>query len=170
AYHVRGQADPFTELFNQPHPNESCENRESAAVTPQVFTLLNSDMITDRSIALACRLAESKTSLTERVDAAFRLVLGRSASKQERERLSRYVNDMRQHHSQHAPSPPQYPVAITRSLVEEFSGEPFEYVEILPVFENYEPDLKPAEVSAETRALADLCLLLLNSNEFIYVD
>ncbi|MFI4873860.1 MAG: PSD1 and planctomycete cytochrome C domain-containing protein, partial [Blastopirellula sp. JB062] len=40
AYHVRGQADPFTELFNQPNPNESCESRESAAVTPQVFTLL----------------------------------------------------------------------------------------------------------------------------------
>ena len=60
AYHVRGQADPFTELFNQPNPNESCELRESAAVTPQVFTLLNSDLMTDRSIALALRL-ESET-------------------------------------------------------------------------------------------------------------
>jgi hypothetical protein len=29
--------------------------------------------------------------------------------------------------------------------------------------------LKPWDVSAETRALADICLVLLNSNEFIYV-
>ena len=63
----------------------------------------------------------------------------------------------------------KYPTRITRSLVEEFSGKDFEYDEILPVFENYVPDKKPADVSAETRALADLCLLLFNSNEFIYV-
>jgi acetyl-CoA acetyltransferase len=29
--------------------------------------------------------------------------------------------------------------------------------------------LKPDDVDAETRALADLCLLLFNSNEFAYV-
>ena len=55
AYHVRGQADTFTELFNQPNPNESCEVRESTAVTPQVFTLFNSDQMTDRSVAVSVR-------------------------------------------------------------------------------------------------------------------
>ena len=52
---------------------------------------------------------------------------------------------------------------------EEFSGKPFEYKEILPVFENYLSDKKASDVSAETRALADLCLMLFNSNEFMYV-
>ena len=46
----------------------------------------------------------------------------------------------------------------------------FEYQEILPVFENYIADKKAADVSAETRALADVCLLLLNANELIYVN
>ena len=31
------------------------------------------------------------------------------------------------------------------------------------------PDLQPADVDARTRALADVCLVLLNSNEFAYV-
>lgn len=53
--------------------------------------------------------------------------------------------------------------------MEEFSGETFEYQEILPIFEDYTPDTKAADVSAETRALADLCLALFNSNEFVYV-
>lgn len=170
AYQVRGQADPFTELFNQPNPNDSCEMRESSAVTPQVFTLLNSDTMIDRSIALALRLEGTTGDLTDQIDLAFRLVLGRHASMKEVERLSKYVADMQDYHASRAPQLATYPKEITRSLVEEFSGEVFEYTEILPTFENYEQDTKPADVSARTRALADLCLLLLNSNEFMYVE
>ena len=170
AYHVRGQADPFTELFNQPNPNESCEVRESAAVTPQVFTLLNSDLIVDRSIALALRLEQDADTLPEQIDRAFRLVLGRHASKQESQWMSEYVNDMQAYHEGVTPERPEYPEQITRSLVEEFSGEPFEYTEILPGFANYQPDTKPSDVSPRQRAIADMCLLLLNSNEFMYID
>ena len=53
--------------------------------------------------------------------------------------------------------------------MEELTGQPFEYEEILPVFENYQPDKKPADVDPDTRALADLCLLLFNANEYLYV-
>ena len=53
AYRVRGLADPFLEIFNQPNPNDSCEARNTAAVSPQAFTLLNSDFMTDRSLAFA---------------------------------------------------------------------------------------------------------------------
>jgi hypothetical protein len=65
---------------------------------------------------------------------------------------------------------PVYPTEITRSLVEEISGLPFEYCEILPKFSNYEADLKVKELSLEGRALADVCLLLMNTNEFLFVD
>ncbi|WP_235990724.1 PSD1 and planctomycete cytochrome C domain-containing protein [Bremerella alba] len=170
AYHVRGQADPFTELFNQPNPNDSCELRETAAVTPQVFTLLNSDTMIDRSLAMALRLEAFAEKIPSQIDSAFRLVLGRHATKKELDRLSRYIVDMQSYHASKTPQPATYPAEITRSLVEEFSGEVFEYTEILPVFENYKQDTKPADVSPQTRALADLCLLLLNSNEFMYVD
>lgn len=170
AYCVRGQADPFTELFNQPNPNESCELRESASVTPQVFTLLNSDVITDRSIAMARRLEHEAEQLHDQIDAAIRLVFGRHATAAERESLTAYVGEMVAYHALSSPKKPEYPQEITRSLVEEFSGEPFEYREILPVFENYQPDIKAADVAATTRALADMCLLLLNTNEFMYVE
>ena len=67
------------------------------------------------------------------------------------------------------PEPVVYPTHVVRSLVEEFTGDAFEFEEILPVFEDYVPDAKPADVTPETRALADLALLLFNSNEFVYV-
>jgi len=170
AYHVRGQADPFTELFNQPNPNESCEVRESTAVTPQVFTLFNSDQMTDRSIAFAVRLQQEASHSGSQIQHAFEFVFGRNATSNEVERLTKYFNDMVGYHRRTSAKPVTYPTEITRSLVEEFSGRVFEYQEILPVFENYIPDRKSADVAPETRALADVCLLLLNANEFMYVN
>ncbi len=169
AYRVRGQADPLLELFNQPNPNDSCEIRDSAAVTPQAFTLLNSDAMSDRAIAFALRVEKEMDSLHLQVKRVVQRAYGRVPDKVEWERLKQYVLKMRTYHAGHPPEPVEYPTRITRSLVEEFSGKPFEYEEILPVYENYVPDRKPADVSVNTRALADLCLLLFNSNEYVYV-
>lgn len=170
AYQVRGQADPFTELFNQPNPNESCELRETAAVTPQVFALLNSDLITDRSIAMAERLKSQNGNIEAQIKSAFEIILLRTPTEDETKRLTDYVVDMTEYHQTAKPTEVEYPTTITRSLVEEFSGETFEYEEILPVFENYVADTKPYSVSPETRALADMTLLLFNTNEFMYVE
>lgn len=180
-YRVRGQADPFLEILNLPNPNESCELRDSAAVVPQAFTLLNSDTMTDRSIAFAMRLQREERTGDDVGDAssgskndwligrAIRLAFGRSATQEEVTGLSNYLTEMQQYHRQHQPEPKDYPTQVVRSLVEEFTGEPFEFVEKLNVFEDYVPDPKPWTVDADTRALADVCLLLLNSNEFLYV-
>ena len=170
AYHVRGQADPFTEIFNQPNPNESCERRESAAVTPQVFTLLNSDVMTDRSIAFAMRIQRDAATPELQIQHAFQLALNRDASPEEIARLTDYFEKMTAYHSDTEPAPTTYPTEIVRSLVEEFSGKPFEYREILPVFEDYVADVKAVDVTPQTRAMADVCLLLLNTNEFIYLN
>ncbi len=169
AYRVRGMADPFLELFNQPNPNDSCEMRDSAAVTPQAFTLLNSDMITDRSIAMAERLESEASELDAQIESAFQHVLGRKPDGIELKRLKDYAAEMVAYHQTAKPERPEYPTTITRSLVEEFSGDTFEYEEILPYFESYQPDTKPADVDAETRALADVCILLFNSNEFVFI-
>ena len=169
AYRIRGQADPFLEIFNQPNPNESCELRDSAAVTPQAFTLLNSDMVTDRSIAMALRLEKETTKPTQQIDIAFRHILGRAATATELDRLNRYVTEMTDYHVRTPVRAVAYPKEITRSLVEEFSGKSFQYREILPIFESYQPDPKPGDVSARTRALADMCLILFNSNEFMFL-
>ena len=168
-YRVRGQSDPFLEVLNKPNPNDSCEVRDTAAVSPQAFTLFNSDLTADRSIALALRVQAEAKDLPAQIERAFLLALGRKPSKAEQERLTAYVKEMAIYHAKQTPKPVVYPTQITRSLVEEFTGKEFEYEEILPVFENYVADTKPDSVSPDTRGLADLCLLLLNTNEFIYV-
>lgn len=169
AYRIRGQADPFLEVMNQPNPNDSCELRDSAAVSPQAFTLLNSDVMTDRSIGLALRLEGEAKNLKKQIDLAFNLTVGHSPSAEQLKSMVKYVRSMREYHAETTPEPTTYPTKVVRSLVEEFSGDIFEYDEWLPVFENYVPDPKPSTVSANTRALADMCLLLFNSNEFVYV-
>jgi hypothetical protein len=76
---------------------------------------------------------------------------------------------MKKHHLEHEPEKSKYPTSVTRSLVEEATGLPFEYEEILPAFEDYQADQKAHEIAPQTRALADLCLILFNCNEFMYV-
>ncbi|MGI9243990.1 MAG: DUF1553 domain-containing protein, partial [Verrucomicrobiales bacterium] len=169
AYRVRGQADPFLELFNQPNPNDSCETRDAAAVTPQAFSLLNSDTVTDRSIAFALRVQREAESKADQIARLFHLAFSRQPTDAERSRLIAYLEDMEAYHEKTPAPQVTYPTKITRSLVEEFSGQPFEYEEILPAFENYSADKKASDTSPQTRALADVCVLLFNSNEFIYV-
>jgi len=170
SYRVRGQADPFLEIMNLPNPNESCELSNSAAVTPQAFTLLNSDVMTDRSLAFALRVQKERPRQTEQwVRRAVQLAYGRVPTAKEQRALHGYLEQMQEYHKTHTPQPVEYPQQVTRSLVEEFTGEPFEFIEKLNVYDDYVPDAKPWTVDADTRALADLCLLLLNSNEFIYV-
>lgn len=168
-YRVRGLANPFLEIFNQPNPNDSCEERDSAAVSPQVFSLLNSDLVTDRSIAFALRLEQFSPEKDDQIAKAVQLVYSREPNRNELNFLSDYVSKMEKYHSETKPEKRIYPTSITRELVEEFSGRPFQYEEILPVYEDYVPDTQAHEVSPGTRALADLCLLLFNSNEFIYL-
>ena len=169
AYRVRGLADPLMEVFNQPSPNDSCERRDSSSVSPQALTMMNSSYLTNRSIAFALRLEREARSAEERIERAYRLAFSRSPAPEMAKELSAYLAEMEDHHRSLAPRPVEFPTRITRSLVEEFTGDPFEYEEWLPVYEDYEPDARPWEVSPETRALADLCLLLINSNEFAYV-
>ena len=80
AYRVRGQADPFLEVFNQPNPNDSCDLRDSASVSPQAFTMMNSDLITDRAIAFALRVQKETQTPEAQINRSFQLALGRSPS------------------------------------------------------------------------------------------
>jgi hypothetical protein len=178
-YRVRGQADPFLEIMNLPNPNESCELRDSASVTPQAFTLMNSDVMTDRSIAFALRIEKERDQNNGKLfpddnDAhlirrAVQITYGRVPTPKELASLHDYLKEMQSYHKEHEPEKVDYPIQVVRSLVEEFTGEPFEFIEKLNVYEDYIPDAKPWTVDANTRALADVCLLLLNSNEFLFV-
>ena len=169
SYKVRGQPNPFLETFNQPNPNDSCENRVTTSATPQSFTLMNSQTMSDRSIAMALRIEKEAETLELQVKRAVQLTFGRVPKKNESEKLQKYVSQMQNYHELNQPIKKDYPVTIVRSLVEEFSGKPFEYEEILPNYEDYTADKKASDVSSKTRALADMCLLLFNANEFMYI-
>jgi hypothetical protein len=58
---------------------------------------------------------------------------------------------------------------VVREAIDENTGKPFQFTEKLFAYGDYVPDLSPSDVDARTRALADICLVVINSNEFIYV-
>ena len=169
AYRTRGLRDPLMEVFNKPSSAESCEARDVAAVTPQVFALMNSSGATQRSIAMALRLRKEQKNARQQLAAAIRLTYGRHPKRGEIDALDEHYRKMIQYHKDVKPDRVAYPTEIRRSLVEEFSGDPFEYTESLAHYANYIYDKTGADTEASTRALADICLLLINSNEFIYV-
>ena len=168
-YRMRMQMSPLFEVFNQPSYDLSCERRDSSTVTPQVFTLMNSSNSVDRSIAMALRLKQERGSVEDRIDRAFELALGRPASDAERDKMAAHVREMTTHHKRHPPEAIHPPSYLDRTVVEEMSGLALQYKEPLDVYDDYVPHKKPWDVGPEVRALADLCLALMNSNEFIYV-
>ncbi len=169
ARRVRGLPDPMLEVFNKPNSDDSCEFRDAPSVTPQVFTLLNSEVMTLRSIALALRLESEASTTADRISRGYELTFNRLPSATELDTLTKHYEKMVAYHQQHHPDPVTYPTEITRSLVEEFTGDPFDYQEMLNAYRDFTPDTQPSEVSPETRALADIALLLFNTNEFLFV-
>lgn len=175
ALRLRGQRDPFQEVFNAPAPDLSCEAREASTVTPQVFAMFNSEASFDRSLALANRLIkeslndQSKYRQAVVIERAFQLVYGRAVSAAEKEACIAHWQAMTRRHEGLKFERPNYPREVTRDAVEENTGEKFTFTEPLEVYADFVPDLKPCDVSAEVRGLAEVCLVLLNSNEFAYV-
>jgi hypothetical protein len=65
---------------------------------------------------------------------------------------------------------PKRPREVLREAVEENSGEKFTFTEVLESAADFIPDLHPADVGPEVRGLMEVCLVLFNANEFLYVD
>ena len=77
---------------------------------------------------------------------------------------------MIERHSKIRITRPEWPKELIREAVEENTGEKFTFSERLESMKDFVPDLHPADVSAEIRGLMEVCLVLFNTNEFIYVD
>ena len=167
ALKIRGVRDPFLEVFNEPSPDFSCEAREVSTVTPQVFSLFNGQASYDRALALANRvLKENPADVIARV---FQLTYGRAASADEKAACGSHWKEMRKKQAGVVTATPKPPLSVKRDAVEENTGEKFSFHEKLPGYADFTPDLQPSEVDANTRALADVCLVLMNSNEFSYL-
>lgn len=166
---LRGLGIPFMEVFNQPNSDSSCERREASTVTPQVFSLFNSQQSYDRAVAFAIRLQCETHSREQAIDRAFQLAFSRSPAASERDACLNHWNEMFQRHRNLDAASSDFPAKVVRDAVEENTGERFSFLEVLDSQQDFIADLKLADVDLETRALADICLVIFNTNEFIFI-
>lgn len=171
AERIRGLRDPFLEAFNQPGPDKSCELRETSTVAPQALTLINSQEVLDRAIAFAERLVqEDLPSEKATVRRAFRLALGRDPNDQELNVCLAHWRRASEEEAAKSYQPTEFPDKLTRTVMAEKTGQPYSFVEFMPAYKSYKPDLGPADVDAGTRGLAHVLRVLLNTNEYSYLD
>ena len=167
-FQQRSLVDPLIEPFDPAGMEMSCERRDASIVPTQAFTLMNSRFIHDTALAFAARLEREVYSDESRIKRAFELAWNRPPSKDEITTSLDHLRQMTEHHRRHAVPEPKAPEIPVHRITSELTGESFEVEAILePV--DYEPNLHPSQVSPETRALADIALVLLNSNQFVYV-
>jgi mono/diheme cytochrome c family protein len=170
ALKLRGLRDPFLEVFNQPGPDSPCELRESSTVTPQAFALMNGESTRARALAFALRLLRETNSNDEAIERAFRLAFGRAPTDAERAACLKHWAVMTERHKSLTLKKPERPSTVERVAVEENTGETFTFTEVLDSAADFVPDAHPADASPECRGLMEVCLVLLNANEFAYVD
>jgi hypothetical protein len=166
-HRLRGLPDPRMEVFNQPGADFSCERREQSVVAPQAFTLFNGADTHARALALAAKSARAADDV-EAVRRCFRATLGRDPSDEEREAALAHWAKVKSILGP-KPAPVRPPVEVRRDAIEENTGTPFSFAERLHANAEFVPDLQPADVDDRVRSLADLCLVLFNSNEFAHV-
>jgi hypothetical protein len=169
ALKLRGLTDPMLEVFNAPAPDFSCERREASTVTPQVFSLFNGQSTQSRALALAHRAVKETRTDKEAIARIFALTFSRPPNAGETQSCLAHWRDIEALLGSEKPTTQKPPLEVRRDAVEENTGEKFSFNEKLHANAEFVPDLQPSDVEARTRALADVCLVLLNSNEFAYV-
>jgi len=168
AYQQRSMADPLVDVFNGPSLDLSCERRDSSTVPTQAFALFNSQFAHDAALAFAARLEKEAGTVEGRIVRAFELAYGRRPEAEELKLSLEHVARMTRMHVAQAPPAVKAAKPIVHGITSELTGENFTFTQMQPEVK-YEANLHPSQVSAATRALADLTLTLLNSNEFLYV-
>ncbi|XZE34297.1 PSD1 and planctomycete cytochrome C domain-containing protein [Pirellulaceae bacterium SH501] len=167
---LRGVVDPSQEVFNAPASDFSCERRETTLITPQIYSLFHSRQSYLRSLQLARRaLGEGNESNQAIVDRLFLFALGRTPDDAERHAATEHWQDMEKVRAQEPIQLEGQPLVIHREAVEENTGEKFQFDEKLYENEEFVADIDIKSCDARTMALAEIALVLFNSNEFIYV-
>lgn len=88
---------PMLMNFDAPDSNTACTRRRRSNTPLQALNLLNDPVFFEAAQGLAERLlTEVNGSQEDRLDAGFRLCLGRKPSARERERLSQYLDSEKQ--------------------------------------------------------------------------
>ena len=134
---------PLFEVFDQPDTLNSCAVRPVSTFAPQALILMNGPFAQAQGKALALRIAgEVGSAPARQIEALYRRTLGRAPSAKESQLAREFLNDQ------------------TATIREQVSrGRPLGLaIEKLP----------KGSDSAAVRALADLCVVAFNGNEFVY--
>lgn len=167
---IRGLRDPFMEAFNQPGPDKSCEIRETSTVAPQSLTLFNSVEVQDRSMAFAADLLKDDADEATVIQRLFARSLGRSPTSAEAKICLQHWVTATAEETGKTYQHQQLPSQTVRTVMAEKTGEPYDFIEFMPAYDTYVPDVQPSQVDAKTRGLAHVCLVVFNLNEFSYLD
>ncbi len=178
ALRLRTLPDPMLEVFNKPSPDLSCELRDNSTVAPQGLTLFNSQFSYERALAFADRVLNETTDTTESdhqakhvpatIHRIFQLAFGREAAPNELAVCLNHWEEMTNRHENIQLATYRPPTAQKRSLVSENTGALFEFTEPLEQHRDYIPESDPASSSPRVRGLAEVCLVILSSNELLY--
>ena len=135
-------------VFDGANLNESCWTRQVTTVAPQVFALFNNQFVHEQSRSMARRIVREAGSDPEsQLKRAFRLALQRDPTSGERSRSLNFLT--------RTLTARQPPVELARGPA---TGK--------GVGSDASPSLPPP--AGDQDRLADLCLVLLNMNEFIF--
>jgi hypothetical protein len=167
-FHQRGIVDPMMDVFNAANMDVSCERREASTVPTQAFALFNGQFVHDMALAFAARLEREAAGSQARIERAFQLAYGRPPTAVERKASLGHLARMTAHHRANPAAPRKPSEPVVHKITSELTGEQHRFVQPEDPAA-YEHNLHPSEVGPETRALADVTLAILNSNEFLYV-
>ena len=120
---------------------------------------------------MAKRLQKYSKDSKVQIRRAFSLAYHREPTDTQLSKTLAHLKKMTDYHQAHPPQTNKPPTQVARQMVEEMTGEEFSWTEPLDVYSNpkFVPDVKPWHVEASTRALAEVCLVLMNSNEFLHI-
>jgi hypothetical protein len=136
---------PFFDTFNMPASVSSTARRDSTVIAPQALELLNGPLALEQARAFAGRLLRECGKEPEQIaERAWLLAFGRPITEEEKQRTLAFL------------------AAAENSLQSADRSRPL----LVPVGMAQASSIAPARAAA----LVGLCLALMNTNEFVYVD
>jgi hypothetical protein len=141
---------PMLQEFDSANTFESCDFRKNTVTPAQSLDLLNNELIVDWARALAGRvLNDSGLTTQSQIDRAFRLAYGRAATAEEQKIVSAFLDR-------------QAAILAPRVALSALGG--------IPPGLAVPANLPKGMDLARAAAFVDLAQMLLDSNEFLYVN
>jgi hypothetical protein len=162
-FQKRNLQDPMLEVFNGPSLAESTAKRDATTIPTQAYALVNGQLVHDMAAAVAIKTATSADPIVE----IYQRILGRKPSAAERQLMSQHVSAQEIAYRTLPLPVAKQKTKLRRSITSELTGAEVFVEENLD--DAGEPNVQSEALTPKVRALADVALVLLNSNEFIYV-